>query len=91
MRATFQFPINLESIKGDVKMCNDLTFSRRTVLRSAVAVGASVLAGGLGSWPSAAFADTAPETPDAARTRLLDGNRRFTEGKILAANRDLRS
>ena len=37
------------------------------------------------------FADTAPETPDAALARLLDGNRRFTEGKILAANRDLES
>ena len=72
-------------------MCNDLTFSRRTVLRSAVAVGAGVFAGGFGSWPGAAFADTAPETPDAALKRLLDGNRRFTEGKILAANRDLAS
>ena len=72
-------------------MCKDLTFSRRAVLRSAVAVGAGVLAGGFGSWPGAAFADTAPETPDAALARLLDGNRRFTEGKILAANRDLAS
>src|SRR5687767_11148779 len=72
-------------------MCRDLGFSRRSVLRGAIAAGAGVFAGGIGSWPVAAFADTAPETPDAALARLLDGNRRFTEGKILAANRDLAS
>ena len=72
-------------------MCNDLALSRRSVLRTAVAVGAGVLASGLGPWPGDAFADTAPETPDAALKRLLDGNRRFTEGKAVGANRDLAS
>ena len=72
-------------------MCEDLALSRRTVLRSAVAVGAGVVASGFGSWPDAAYADAAPETPDAALKRLLDGNRRFVEGKVTGANRDLAS
>ena len=50
-----------------------------------------MLAGGVGSWPVAAFAKSSPETPDAALQRLLDGNRRFAEGKVMAAGRDLKS
>jgi len=68
---------------------NDLTWSRRTILRGAAAVGAGVLAGGVGSRPDAALAQTAPATADEALKRLLDGNQRFTQGKINAANRDL--
>ena len=71
-------------------MSKDRTFSRRTILRGAV-VGAGVLAGGVGSWPVAALAKSTPETPDAALQRLLDGNRRFAEGKVMAAGRDLKS
>ncbi|MGH7306445.1 MAG: carbonic anhydrase [Candidatus Rokuibacteriota bacterium] len=48
-----------------------------------------MLAGGVGSSPGAALAQTAPATADEALKRLLDGNRRFTQGKITAANRDL--
>ena len=48
-----------------------------------------MLVGGLRSWPDAAFAQTAPATSDEALKRLLDGNQRFTQGKITAANRDL--
>ena len=69
----------------------DLAFSRRNVLRSAAAFGAGMLAGGFGSWSRPAFADTAPDSPDAALQRLLDGNKRFTEGKVVGAKRDLES
>jgi carbonic anhydrase len=68
-------------------MWEHLVCSRRAVLRGAVAAGAGALAGGL---PSLAHADPEPpQTPDAALQRLLDGNRRFIEGKATAANRDL--
>jgi len=70
-------------------MHGDFAPSRRTFLRGAAAVGAGVLAGGLGSRPEAAFADAAPTTPDEALRRILDGNRRFIEGKITAPNRNL--
>ncbi len=58
-------------------MSSDLTWSRRTILRGAASVGAGVLAGGLGSGPDAALAQTAPATADEALKRLLDGNQRF--------------
>ena len=70
-------------------MSSDLTWSRRTILRGAALVGAGVLAGGLGSGPDAALAQAAPATADEALKRLLDGNQRFIQGKITAANRDL--
>jgi carbonic anhydrase len=69
----------------------DLAFSRRSVLWSATAFGAGLFAGGFGSWSHPAFAETAPDSPDAALQRLLDGNRRFTEGKVTGARRDLES
>ena len=70
-------------------MHDDLTHSRRTFLRGAAAVGVGALAGSLGRWPAPAFADAPPTTPDAALQALLDGNRRFIEGKITAPNRNL--
>jgi carbonic anhydrase len=70
-------------------MFKDLVCSRRAVLRGAAAVGAGVLAGGAATWPGAALAQTGPATADEALKRLLDGNQRFIQGKITAANRDL--
>ena len=70
-------------------MSKDRTWSRRTILGGAATAGAGVLGGALWPWPDTALAQTAPASPDEALRRLLDGNRRFTEGKITAANRDM--
>jgi carbonic anhydrase len=69
-------------------MAKDFTVSRRSILRGAAVVGAGVLAVGLESWPDARV-QPEPATADEALKRLLDGNRRFTQGKVTAANRDL--
>lgn len=63
--------------------------SRRSFLAGSAALGAGVLAGGVAVWPPAALAADAPATPDAVLQHLLDGNRRFVEGKIMAPNRNL--
>jgi carbonic anhydrase len=70
------------------EMAKDFTVSRRSILRGAAVVGAGVLAVGLESWPDARV-QPEPATADEALKRLLDGNRRFTQGKVTAANRDL--
>jgi len=70
-------------------MHDELTPSRRAFLRGAAAVGVGALVGSLGRWPEPALADTPPATPADALQRLLDGNRRFVEGKITAPNRNL--
>jgi len=69
----------------------DRLLSRRTLLRRA-AIGGAALS--LLGWPEgrAAYAADPPSTdrltPDAAWQRLLEGNRRFVDGKPLAPHRD---
>lgn len=69
----------------------DRLLSRRTLLRRA-AIGGAALS--LFGWPEgrAAYAADPPSTdrltPDAAWQRLLEGNRRFVDGKALAPHRD---
>jgi carbonic anhydrase len=76
--------------------CSDQSVPRREFLRTAATLGAAVA--GLGV-PSLLRAATAPVVaprlfdvsirPDEALERLLDGNRRFADGRPLAPHRDL--
>ncbi len=64
--------------------------SRRDFLRSAAAVaGGALAAGALGAaWPSAARAQSAL-SPEAALQAMMDGNRRYTEGRLISFQQDL--
>jgi len=68
----------------------DLTWSRRTIPRGAAAVGAGVLAGGLGSGPDAALAQMAPATADEALKRLDRHRGPFEGWEAKARGRSLR-
>jgi carbonic anhydrase len=66
-----------------------VTMERRDLLRLG-AVGATALAGLAGglAWPRSASAQTRI-TPDEALKRLVDGNARFTSGKLTSFDEDL--
>lgn len=70
-------------------MHGSLSHSRRAFLRTATLLGAGVVTGLVRPRAAAWAAEEAPATPDAALARLVEGNRRFVEGKIQAPNRNL--
>jgi carbonic anhydrase len=58
-------------------------------LASCGAVGAGLVNAGLMASSPKAFAQTNPTTPDAVLQELLDGNKRFTGGKMTSHDHDL--
>lgn len=68
----------------------DSKLSRRQILRSGLtAATAAVLAGDIGLvFPSQAVAQS-QLTPDAALSQLMEGNQRFTAGRLTAHDQDL--
>ena len=63
--------------------------SRRQLLRTGIAAGAAVLAGGLEfAMPETAQAQS-KLTPDQALAALMEGNKRYTSGKLKSFDEDL--
>jgi carbonic anhydrase len=65
-------------------------FSRRQLIRTGLSTAAATfLAGGLDlAFPSSAHAQS-PLTPDAALNELMEGNKRYTSGKLTSFEHDL--
>jgi len=68
----------------------DSKLSRRQILRSGLtAAAATVLASDIElAFPSQAIAQS-QLTPDAALSQLMEGNKRFTAGRLIAHDQDL--
>jgi carbonic anhydrase len=72
-----------------VKDCQDHELSRRDLLRTGIGATAAMLAGGLQlTLPSPAHAQS-NLTPEAALHELMEGNKRYTSGKLKSFDEDL--
>ena len=64
-------------------------FSRRQLLKTGLGASAALLAGGLELAAPRQVLAQSKLTPDAALAQLMDGNKRYTSGKLQAFDQDL--